>query len=393
MLIHLQERLQFTSPIVIVDESVELVHDMAEYLRREYFPVPVIGHSTARQAAALIARERPSLLICSLHMPRVGGMDLFTLTRKRWGNLPAVVLVGAGLGPGSPAKEDGTTIYVEKSVGLAALCDRIAALPDAPPRSVPASLSDKVLVDELLLTAGPALDEAPAAKNLLASQVPLLAAQEWPVTPLVQPLERSGVDAALTQQALFNRIDDYSWSSETPLPPHSADSFQDEEDYPSHQEFLDVMEVDIELIEHHDGQHSTDNHPPKNEENLDMALTASNVKENLAKLEAIEGFVGAALADSDSGMCIGYLGGGAVNLEIAAAANTEVVRSKRKAMKALNLRDEIEDILITLGKQYHLIRPVRSRPNLFFYLVLDRQRSNLAMARFTLSDTERELPM
>src|SRR6187402_620902 len=101
MLIHLEERLQFSSPIVIVDESVALVHDMAEHLRREYFPVPVIGHSTARQAAALIARERPSLLICNLHMPRVGGMDLITLTRKRWGNLPTVVLLDAGPVPNS----------------------------------------------------------------------------------------------------------------------------------------------------------------------------------------------------------------------------------------------------------------------------------------------------
>lgn len=124
-----------------------------------------------------------------------------------------------------------------------------------------------------------------------------------------------------------------------------------------------------------------------------MALTSSNIKENLSKLEGVDGFVGVALADSDSGMCLGYLGGaGIINLEVAAASNTEVVRSKRKAIKSLNLRDEIEDMLITLGKQYHLVRPVRSRPNLFFYLVLDR-RANLAMARFALADAERELPM
>ena len=84
-------------------------------------------------------------------------------------------------------------------------------------------------------------------------------------------------------------------------------------------------------------------------------------------------------------------GGSSINLEVAAAANTEVVRSKRKAVKALNLRDDIEDILISLGKQYHLIRPVRSRPSLFYYLVLDRSRSNLAMARYTLAETEREI--
>lgn len=124
-----------------------------------------------------------------------------------------------------------------------------------------------------------------------------------------------------------------------------------------------------------------------------MAVTASSVKEALSKLEmTCEGFIGAAVADSDSGMCIGSTGGaGIMNLEVAAAANTEVVRAKRKAMKTLGLRDEIEDILITLGKQYHLVRPLRTRPHIFIYLAVDRGRANLAMARYALADVERDL--
>jgi hypothetical protein len=131
--------------------------------------------------------------------------------------------------------------------------------------------------------------------------------------------------------------------------------------------------------------------PTPQEDN--MAVTANTVKDALSKLElTVEGFIGAAVADADSGMCIGTTGGASIlNMEVAAAANTEVVRSKRKAMKALNLRDEIEDILITLGKQYHLIRPLRARPTVFIYLALDRGRANLAMARYTLADAERDL--
>lgn len=125
----------------------------------------------------------------------------------------------------------------------------------------------------------------------------------------------------------------------------------------------------------------------------EMALNSNSIKEVLAKLESsVDGFIGAAIADSDSGMCLGWVGGGGVlNLELAAAGNTEVVRSKRKAMKSLNLRDEIEDILITLGKQYHLIRPLRGRANVFIYLALDRSRANLALARHTLSEHERDV--
>jgi len=117
----------------------------------------------------------------------------------------------------------------------------------------------------------------------------------------------------------------------------------------------------------------------------------SNARESLAKLNEIDGFIGAALVDSESGMMLGAEGGGALNLEIAAAGNTEVVRAKRKVAKALNLRDDIEDILISLGKQYHVIRPLRSKPGVFFYLAVDRARANLAMARLKLADVEKDL--
>lgn len=116
-----------------------------------------------------------------------------------------------------------------------------------------------------------------------------------------------------------------------------------------------------------------------------------NIKDSLAKLNQVDGFVGAALVDSESGMLLGQEGGGSLNLEVAAAGNTEVVRSKRKTMQNLGLKENIEDILITLNKQYHLIRPLRSRSTLFFYMALDRNRANLAMARIALADVEKDL--
>ena len=84
------------------------------------------------------------------------------------------------------------------------------------------------------------------------------------------------------------------------------------------------------------------------------------------------------------------VGNGTLNLEVA-AGNTEVVRAKRKTMSSLSLRDAIEDVLISLGRQYHLIRPLRARSTLFFYVALDRQRANLATARLALADVEKEL--
>ncbi|MEV6819247.1 hypothetical protein [Nocardiopsis sp. HUAS JQ3] len=109
----------------------------------------------------------------------------------------------------------------------------------------------------------------------------------------------------------------------------------------------------------------------------------------------IEGAIGVAVVDYESGMSLGTMGGGGhFDLEMAAAANTEVVRAKTRALGAIGLDDRIEDILITLSSQYHLIRLLeKAHGSVFLYLALDRQRANLAMARHTLRRVESELQL
>lgn len=108
----------------------------------------------------------------------------------------------------------------------------------------------------------------------------------------------------------------------------------------------------------------------------------------------IAGALGAALVDYTSGMTLGSAGGGRdLDLEVAAAGNTEVVRAKMRAMELLGITDSIEDILITLGTQYHVLRPMKTThgEGLFLYLALNRSQANLAMARRQLETIERAL--
>ncbi|MFI5938614.1 hypothetical protein [Actinoplanes sp. NPDC051494] len=108
----------------------------------------------------------------------------------------------------------------------------------------------------------------------------------------------------------------------------------------------------------------------------------------------IDGAIGVALVDYTSGMALGIAGGNKdFDLAVAAAGNTDVVRSKLRAMEMLGIREQIEDILITLDSQYHMIRPLKGRSGegLFLYLALHKTKANLALSRHQLKRIEAAL--
>ena len=118
----------------------------------------------------------------------------------------------------------------------------------------------------------------------------------------------------------------------------------------------------------------------------------SNVNESLDKAVNIEGAFAAALVDYESGMTLGTRNTShGFDIEVAASGNTSVVRSKMGVMQALGISGGIEDILITLDTQLHIIRPLNSAGSLFLYLAIDRKRGNLGMARHMLANIEKEL--
>ncbi|MDO6590359.1 hypothetical protein DS901_11350 [Loktanella sp. D2R18] len=128
----------------------------------------------------------------------------------------------------------------------------------------------------------------------------------------------------------------------------------------------------------------TTRHPTSKKES-DMA------KVDISKLAEIGGFIGACLVDSETGLMMASDGGGDLDLEAAGAANTEVVKAKLSAIEMLGLDDHIDDILITLGKQFHLIRPLEKTPTVFLYVALDKKSANLGMARVQVKNVEKTL--
>jgi len=116
----------------------------------------------------------------------------------------------------------------------------------------------------------------------------------------------------------------------------------------------------------------------------------SDIKASLIGLMDIDGAIGTCIVDYTTGMVLGSDGGG-VDLDLAAAGNSEVVKAKMNTMKSLGIKGEIEDILITLETQLHIIRPSTENEGLFIYLVLDKAKANLALARRKVRTIEADL--
>lgn len=94
----------------------------------------------------------------------------------------------------------------------------------------------------------------------------------------------------------------------------------------------------------------------------------------------LPGYIAAAVVDLDSGMTLGtFSKDDSFDLSSASAYNSEIVKQKQKIMGALNLDSVLEDMLMTLSDQIHLIKLIS--PTSFIYLAADRSAANLAIVR------------
>jgi len=132
--------------------------------------------------------------------------------------------------------------------------------------------------------------------------------------------------------------------------------------------------LDESARERHDEERAV--HPQRNED-----VHADKI---LADVLKIDGAIGAALVHATSGAVLGHVAvGRGLDMERAARIAQDLVQA------AFRLRDGIEDIMITVDTQYHVIRVVGPGEDMFVHLVLDRERASLGMARQQLAKLAR----
>lgn len=94
----------------------------------------------------------------------------------------------------------------------------------------------------------------------------------------------------------------------------------------------------------------------------------------------VSGFIGCSIVDLETGMPLATRSSRPdFDLDVASAYNSEMVKAKLNTMRVLNIDSGLEDMLLTLGDQLHLIKLVGGRA--FVYVAADRASTNLALLR------------
>lgn len=119
----------------------------------------------------------------------------------------------------------------------------------------------------------------------------------------------------------------------------------------------------------------------------EVADDRPSLEEVLETLLSFDGAMCVAVVDSESGMILGKAGSG-VAIDLAAAGASVILRARLASIKALGTDEKIDDLLIALTSQVQIIHPLPSNPSIFTYLIGDRSKSSLAMARYKAAEAD-----
>ncbi|MCB9715167.1 MAG: response regulator [Myxococcales bacterium] len=389
--------------VLVVDDEDVFLRSVVEGLATELPGVELFTAHDGREALGVLEQHLVDLVVTDVNMPEMDGMVLVAEMISRGFHLPVIMVTAFGnRSLEVDARRNGVLSVVDKPIDypqLVELCRStlrslgrgslggvtlagLLQLLEMERRSCTVRAfcgdhSGRVLIDH-----GRIIGSIQGEDAGMSALTRILS---WPEPAIeIGPLRRSerGGSPISLQAALLDAArleDERGRPRASAVPEFVPDDFSFEESGSG----LLVLPTD-------EGEPTIrEEHATHRETNTERQRSMANIEQSINAAMGIQGCIAAALVDYESGMCLGSKANG-FPIEVAAAGNTEVIRSKFRVMEELGLEGGITDILITLDTQYHLLLPLR-QGSLFLYLAIDRKAGNLAMARHKLMAVEKAL--
>lgn len=374
----------------MVDDEPELVNATVAMLVREVGEGQVRGTTDPREVSNWIMNERPTALITDVRMPHVTGLDLVARLHQRWGPVPVVIITAYPTAQVDEAARAGRFAFLPKPFSFQALKETLVRVCTPGGASAFSGAIAVSMLGEVVQLYGLA-NRTGTLRVAAPDGVGEIAFESGRVTDANAP--------GLRSVAAFNTI--LSWTSGSfswdPTPPR---------EHTIHAGLSELLIEAYRLRDEHDA--GIDSAPSTDPDSMmDLAFDAlmnddqavavtqkhqGNVAAQLKKLERLEGFLAAALFDMDENASVAALDHDAgPDINHSVLGHVELVQAKRRTIANLHLDDDVEDIVITLPGEYHLLRLCRQHRHLFFFLTLDRKTANLAMARYLLANVEQDI--
>ena len=366
------------STILIVDDEALFRHSIRRGLQAHTPSVVVMEAGDGVAALDILKNNTVDLLITDVHMPEMDGVQLLVEMSQRQLFMPTIVV---------SAHSATRTVPVIRSFGALGFVNK------------------PVDLNELVADAFARIEQHPSdilRGVSLAGFVQLLSMERRTCSMHVTSKSHSGVlvfvNGELVDATTPNEVGTEAalemarWPAPALYVEAHVDAVVRSIDVPLHETLMEAACLQDDGTELAPSKVPTLSPQQHSDTTNSEEKNMSNIEECIEEVISLDGAIAAALVDFESGLTLGTRGGGReFDVEVAASGNTQVVRSKMFVMEQLGLKGRIEDILITLETQYHLIRPLKTAPTLFLYVAIDRKRGNLGLARHRLKAIEAKI--
>ncbi len=122
-------------------------------------------------------------------------------------------------------------------------------------------------------------------------------------------------------------------------------------------------------------------------------LDPASAARALADMLPLEGMLGCAAVDATTGLVLAreLREDQPVDVDVIGAACAQILREHRQSSSAMGLGGPVEEIMTSTGARQMVMRVISRYPDVFVVCLLDRQRTNLPLARYKLMELDKAL--